>query len=124
MGKILDKLKNMLFSEKPTSPLDDVTDNQVWSLVWKSEEIAAIQAGKWGNWEVVPHIFVKVSQDDLGLSEAESKQLWDQPRTQECVMRLMRIQGCAAAHIPPYTTHTFKEESITPIQMVGDVIIN
>lgn len=104
--------------------MDAVSDNQVWALAWKAEEIAAIQAGKWGNWKAVPHIFVKVAQDELGLSEPEAKQLWNQPRTQDCVMRLMRIQGCAELHIPPYITHTIKEESITPIQMVGDIIIN
>lgn len=124
MSKILDKLKDMLFSKTPPSPADAVTDNQVWALVWKAEEIAAMQAGKWGNWKAVSHIFVKVAQDELGLSEVQAKQLWNQSRTQDCVMRLMRIQGCAEAHLPLQSTHAFKKEPITPIQMVGDIIIN
>lgn len=124
MSKILDKLKSVLFSETSPSPVDDVSDEQVWELAWEAEELAAIQTGKWGNWQVVPNIFVKIAQDKLGLSEADAKQLWDQPKTQNCIMRLMRIQACAEAHLPLYPTHMFKEEPITPIQMVGDVIIN
>lgn len=124
MSKILDKLKAILFSEIPASPLDDVTDNQVWALAWEAEELAARQAGLWGNWRAIPRIFVKIAQDNLSLSEADAKQLWNQSRTQNYIMRLMRIQGCAAAHLPLYSTCTFKEEPITPIQLVGDVIIN
>lgn len=124
MSKILDKLKAMLFKEAPSSPLDAVTDSQVFALAMEAEELAAMQAGLWGNWQAVPRIFVKAAQDNLGLSEADAKQLWNQSRTQDCVMRLIRVQGCAAAHLPLHSTHTFKKEPITPIQMVGDVIIN
>lgn len=124
MSKILDKLKAALFGEAPSSPLDAVTDKQVWSLVMEAEEIAASQAGLWGNWQAVPRLFVKSAQDSLGITEDEAEQLWNQPRTQDCVMRLVRIQGCAATHLPIYLVHERRREPQQPMNMVGDIIIN
>lgn len=124
MSKILDKLKAMLFKEAPPSPLDAVTYKQVWSLVMEAEETAASQAGLWGNWQAVPRLFVKSAQDSLGITEYEAEQLWNQSRTQDCVMRLARIQGCAAAHLPLFPVHACRKEPQQPMNMVGDIIIN
>lgn len=124
MSKILDKLKDMLSREVPLSPLDAVTDDQVQALVWKAEEIAASQAGLWGNWRAVPRLFVKSAQDSLGLTEDEAKQLWNQSRTQDYVMQLARIQGCAAAHLPLFPVHEHRMEFQQPMNMDGDIIIN
>lgn len=95
---MINKLKKLFCTKKAKEDL--ITDDQIYGLLWSAEETAAIQVGRWGNWEAVPDLFVEYAQEMYDLSFEEATALFKQERTQDNLTRLMEIQCADAAGVP------------------------